>query len=537
VTLPSVADVLCMPELLRGDPVVLAGERELGRRVRWVHAAELVDIAPLLRGGELLLVTGIALPSDGLVRYVRELSKAGVAGLVVELGRRWTSDLPEPLVSTCERMGLPLVALRKEIGFVTVIQAVGESIVDAQVVELRAAEQIHDTFTALSVAEAGPAEILAEVVRSAALPVVLESFHHQVLAHNAAGERAPDLLRDWPTRSRRVTQPSRTHFDEREGWLVTVVGSRGDDWGRLMLVTPGPPAHRHVVLIERAAATLALHRLHGRHRDTVERQVHYTLLTTLRDQPVDDDLLDRCAGAGVPLDRGQLVGLAARPVVVNERAASSASDVITETAAALAAALRARRQPALVAPDQDDVLALLALPLGADVDRLLTALVAEVPGGAELRFGVGEVVRRPEAAGRTLAEAQQVAASLRGTDPVRPYHRLADVHLRGLLHLLGEDDRVARFVQREIGQLVAYDAEHGTALYETLSAVLTCPNKAAAAAALHLSRPALYERLARIERILQVELDDPESRTSLHVALLAQRDRHRSGSGQQGSAH
>ncbi|MBO0878357.1 MAG: PucR family transcriptional regulator ligand-binding domain-containing protein, partial [Pseudonocardia sp.] len=430
MTLPTVAEVLRIPELLRGDPVVLAGERALGRRVRWVHAAELVDIAPLLRGGELLLVTGIALPSDGLVRYVRELSEAGVAGLVVELGRRWTADLPEPLVNTCERVGLPLVALRKEIGFVTVIQAVGESIVDAQVVELRAAEQIHDTFTALSVAEAGPAEILAEVVRSAALPVVLESFHHQVLAHNAAGERAPDLLRDWPARSRRVTQPSRTHFDEREGWLVTVVGSRGDDWGRLMLVTPRPPAHRHMVLIERAAAALALHRLHGRHRDTVEQQVHHALLTTLRDQPVDDDLLDRCAGAGVPLDRGQLVGLAARPLVANDRAVSSAADIITETAAALAAALRARRQPALVAPDQDDVLTLLALPPGADVDRLLTALVAEVPGGAELRFGVGEVARRPEAAGRTLAEAQQVAASLRATDPVRPYHRLADVHLR-----------------------------------------------------------------------------------------------------------
>ncbi|MBO0875438.1 MAG: helix-turn-helix domain-containing protein, partial [Pseudonocardia sp.] len=137
---------------------------------------------------------------------------------------------------------------------------------------------------------------------------------------------------------------------------------------------------------------------------------------------------------------------------------------------------------------------------------------------------------------RTLAEAQQVAASLRATDPVRPYHRLADVHLRGLLHLLGEDDRVARFVQREIGPLTGYDAEHGTALYETLSAVLTSTNKAAAATALHLSRPALYERLARIERILQVDLDDPECRSSLHVALLAQRDPRRLGGNQPKSA-
>jgi hypothetical protein len=31
--------------------------------VRWVHVSELADIATLLRGGELVLTTGIALPS------------------------------------------------------------------------------------------------------------------------------------------------------------------------------------------------------------------------------------------------------------------------------------------------------------------------------------------------------------------------------------------------------------------------------------------------------------------------------------------
>ena len=46
-------------------------------------------------------------------------------------------------------------------------------------------------------------------------------------------------------------------------------------------------------------------------------------------------------------------------------------------------------------------------------------------------------------------------------------------------------------------------------------------NKSAAAAAAHLSRPAFYERLARIARILDVDLDSVEACLSLHVALLA----------------
>jgi purine catabolism regulator len=45
-------------------------------------------------------------------------------------------------------------------------------------------------------------------------------------------------------------------------------------------------------------------------------------------------------------------------------------------------------------------------------------------------------------------------------------------------------------------------------------------NKAALAQRLHISRPSLYKRLAAIERTLGVDLDDAESMTSLHVALL-----------------
>ena len=46
-------------------------------------------------------------------------------------------------------------------------------------------------------------------------------------------------------------------------------------------------------------------------------------------------------------------------------------------------------------------------------------------------------------------------------------------------------------------------------------------NKSAAAEHSHLSRPAFYERLARIRRVLGVDLDSVRVCLSLHVALLA----------------
>ncbi len=79
---PTVADVLALPVMRRGRPTLVAGRGGTDNRVRWVHAAEVADIAHLLQGGELVLTTGIALPDDNpaLTRYVDELAGVGAAG-------------------------------------------------------------------------------------------------------------------------------------------------------------------------------------------------------------------------------------------------------------------------------------------------------------------------------------------------------------------------------------------------------------------------------------------------------------------------
>src|SRR5499426_2613953 len=74
---PSVRDVLALDSVRYGSPRVVAGVEALDRPVRWVHVAEVPDIASLLRGGELVLTTGIGLPADdaGLRGFVAELAE------------------------------------------------------------------------------------------------------------------------------------------------------------------------------------------------------------------------------------------------------------------------------------------------------------------------------------------------------------------------------------------------------------------------------------------------------------------------------
>src|SRR5688572_5357989 len=55
------SEVLKHPTLTAADPVIRAGAAAAaGTQLRWVHSSEVLDIAPLLSGGELLLTGGDA---------------------------------------------------------------------------------------------------------------------------------------------------------------------------------------------------------------------------------------------------------------------------------------------------------------------------------------------------------------------------------------------------------------------------------------------------------------------------------------------
>lgn len=512
----TVADVLAMPAVRSAGPRVTAGAGGLGAPVRWVHSGELADIGPLLREGDLLLSTGIAMPGtdDGLRQLAASLSESGAAGLVIELGRRW-SALPAALVRACDEHRLPLVALVREARFATLAQAVGERIVDEQLAELRETQRVHDTFTELGIAEAGPAEILDAVQRLAGAAVILETEQHHVLDYRSGADDLAPVLADWVTTSRSMPLDGRTAWDGEHGWLVTRVGRPDRGWGRLAVQSRTTPSGRQVAIVERAAAALALHRLHDRQRDNVVRRVHHELLLALLAGPPSEDLLRRCRLAGLPVRRRQFAGLTLRPIVAAPGAGRPQLDEIT---AAVVHAAHEARVPALVSDIEGDVRALLSLGPSADAGRVVDDLAARVRRRQNVVIGVGLTTVRTGELDRTLQESRHVVASVgNGSDAHGGVYRLDDVHLRGLLALLADDDRLRVFVRRELAAL----HDHA-GLLDAVRALLTHPtSKAAAAAGLHVSRPVFYDRIARAARLLDADLDDPDTRVSLHVALIA----------------
>ncbi len=525
--LPTVREVMALDVVRVGAPRLVAGEGGLDRPVRWVHSAEVPDIASLLRGGELVLTTGIGLPADdaGIRAFIHDLAEVGVAGLVVELGRAYKAAVPKVMAAAAQKLGLPLIELRRSTPFVRITEAVHGLIVDAQLSELKAAEEIHQRFTELSVEGAEPAEVVHQAAQLSGCPVVLENLARQVLAFDTAGEKAELLLDSWEQHSRRINPSGRTGYDPEAGWLATMVGARGQDWGRLLLRFDGAAAapSRLVILIERAASTLALGRLIRRDVEGLERQLHGTLLSALMEHtlPVDEVAL-RARALGVQLERRRLIGVAVRP----RQEEPIELDMLRDLAEAVTGALRESGLDGLTSPVDDAAVGLLiALKSGSD-DLALNDFAAVLRRSFKhpVLIAAGSGVDSLREARRSLIEARQVAEAARhDRATATTVHRLPHVGLAGLLYLLRDEPRLQTFVERQLGPLLAHDSQHPKEpLVPTLRAYLESGrNKSTAATVAHMSRPAFYDRLARIGRILRVDLESVPVCLSLHVALVA----------------
>ncbi len=538
--MPTVGDVLRLPALVAGDPQMLGGKGGLGLPVRWVHVSELPDVAGMLSGGELILTTGIALPADdrALAGYVAALVSARAAGLVIELGRRF-SDLPAAARSVADRANLPLIALTRPVRFVEVTEAALTLIQAGQLSQLRRSDAVHAIFEELIVEGVPPERIVAVAADLMSLPVVLENLAHQVLAMGPASVPIGELLHAWEWRSRAArTRVGLGHVrvatDGRsQDWLTASVGVRGEVWGRLVCVGARGTDEQRTILQSAATAT-ALARLAAPKRLSLERRSQGNLLEEIRSGSYGSaaELLVRSAAVGVPLAGASMSAVVVR---VHERSRRFAEgpDLLRRRQVAgdgerVAAVAKSSAATALVGVLPDGDIALL-VPHKSPAERraAFSALTRELHQSFETvgliaHIGVGSAVPTVRDARRSFREAEQVVDAAGSLDGGKLFYELSDVRLRGLLHVLRDDPRVQSFVERELGGLILRDQEQRTDYMVALRAYLEAGrNKSSAADALQMSRPAFYQRLTRIEEILRVDLGDVSSCLSLHVALYA----------------
>ena len=534
----TVADVLELPVVRRGLPEVAAGSAQLSRELRWAHVIEMPDPDDLLKGGELVLTTGMGAGDRPAAQraWIGSLIEQGAAAVVVELGHTWREQLPAAVVETCEAAGVPLIAFRRAVRFVEITEAVHAAVLHRQFELLRRGEEIHRRFNELILAGRGAPEIMAELARAIGRPVVLEDAAHELVFYVSHPPLAGDdvTLSAWADVHR-----AEARGEEAEGVVCVDVRLMESSWGRLIaLAIDDPLDDFDRAAVDRAAIAVAIDLLGQQHEEHLRARSRGAFLSDLADDRVEEaDARRRAEALGFPGSaHGQLLPLAASWRGGGARGVRGrAGESWTRLSGDLRTALGSTGFGVLIGPRDVDLLVLLSLG-----GRVYDAAVAEHVAGlfhgalerrglgpADAALSIGAPVDSWPAAGPGLRRVRRSAGAATALAPQRWY----DARRPGvtdLLHDLRDAPEVDAFVEEQLGPLLADGSARSRALLETLEAFLAAGGrKAQAARALHLERQSLYLRLRRIEELLGVSLDDEDAVLGLHLAVRALRFRRR----------
>lgn len=527
----SLRQALELPTFRAALPVVVAGAESLDRTIRWVHAGDLPDIATYLRGGELILTTGMAIGARPAQQreFVHSLADKGVAGLAIELGSHFTESLPGPLVQTAEDVGMPLVELHASTAFVDITEAVHTEISSHQYDLLQRAEALQQEFTSAMLEGGGVPAVLSVLARAVANPVFFDDGMGRLLGYGSpTGNSSNDgVLRAW-TKARSnadvvgLTAPVPSHG---------VGGS-----GRIVLLPIDSPMTDFAPLaLNRAAQIVALALLRSRQEEELLALNRGDLLGGLVAQRIDATFAaaraqemgfgDRHVAALLPvaarltnrLDDGSRTATDTAPIDMN-RWVGTLRDLEAKTSKL--------NVPIMVGVESRNGDLLMVLGLRKIGDReMLADLTASILQEVAARRASSDVVIAVGSAsdwatlGDNLREATEATAVAASRAP-RPWHDAASMPLDRLLWKLGDNDDVRRFSDKMLGAVVAHDAASRNPLLPTLASL--CENggrKAETARALYLNRQALYDRITRLEKVLGADLSDWDTILALHLAI------------------
>jgi DNA-binding PucR family transcriptional regulator len=502
VTVKDILDVPGMPLRL------LAGDAETGRSVRWVHASELEDPTPWLKGGELILTTGMGVGTTAAKQraYVGRLAGAGIAGLGFGLG--FTHDkTPRALITAAETKGLPLFEVPYPVPFIAITEAIFTRIVAEQYDALQRAVDAEHVLTRAVMdgrGVEGIADSLAGVVKGWAL---LLDLHGIALASTgrAASQRAERVWGELRGARPEGTTFSLTLVDRGHHVWVQPVGAQGRVEAFLAVGKPEQPSQADRIVAGHALSLFAIELAKSRAVADAQRRLQ-------------GDFFER-------LSAGEFGAPEAARGLARFGFERDADVMVLSLEGgdpdALADALADERSRAggafLISAHPEGVHLLVAASPPPDLEELVGGVDERVD--AEVRGGAGSPVP-PQEAARSLREARYAleVCRLEGWRQAG----FSDLGTYRLLLSMADPDALRAFADSMLAPLDDYDREHHGDLLVSLEAFLQHNARwEAAAATLFVHRHTLRYRMRKVEELTGRDLSSSFDRMEFWLALRA----------------
>jgi purine catabolism regulator len=551
---PTVRDA--MRSILAGAKLV-AGAEGLDQPIEWVRLMETPEILP--RAGDLMFTTGFPIKDDpeAQIRLVSRIADSGGVGLVVR-PMPYLRKLPPEMLTEADRLHVPLFTIPAGVQLIDLMAPLLERIINAEHWRLKRSIEIHRRFTELVLDGKGVNEIcrtLADLLESA-VSVEDASFH--LLAH-AGGSADPHrketilrqgtpqrvlfdpqiqrTLREVEAKRGPVKVPAFPHLGMSRERLIAPILAGGQVLGYIS-VLDHPPHNEELAFmaIEQAALVLALSVAKERELSEVEGRVRGEYLEDLLHGTYGDEAAAqrRARHLGYPLHGSHIVML----VDIDDfrgfnRARQISEDAIQalkrEFLRRVTGVVRISYARALVQGRSDQVVALL--PLGTEAGDYqvrahalglqIQQAIAEWKPGFTISVGFSGPTEAPTGVAGALREVTSVMESLARFKRWSQVVAVPELGLTGLLAAV-TDERLVDYSRRHLGPLIEHDTSRKGNLVATLRAYLETGEQQQAAQKLRVHPNTLRYRLDRIREISGVDLEDPETRLNLAVALRVQ---------------
>ncbi|OHU15175.1 PucR family transcriptional regulator [Mycobacteroides chelonae] len=482
------------------------GAAGVGREINLALTTELADPAQWLSGGELVLTTGIGLPTTAPERlgYLRALDENGVAALGFGTGLTF-DEVPGELVAAADELGMPLLEVPLRTPFAAVVKAVSTHIAELEYDAVLRASRAQPRITR-AIVNGGVQAVTAELGRSLrANVVVLDSGGTVIASHPRNLDVATiNLVRGALTPG---VSAVAQQLDPEVAVAQQTIGVGGTSYGVLAVVSRTPLTFVDQVLLGHANSLLALDFDKPSRLQDAQRQLNGQALGLLLGdernlEPVWAQLAQAADG------RGRI-----RALVVDAESQAA----LRRVQSAVTRAMESAGYPVFAHAAESRLIVVVP---GSETAEFARKLFIDVDG--RTRKGLRAGLSGAHAVGR-LGDAVQnakLAASVaeRGGTPLE-FTSLAG---SALLSFGASREVLIAVANATLAPIVEHDANHGTDLMVSLRAYLEANGHwESAAAAVGVHRHTLRKRIETVQALLVCDLDIARVRAELLLAMLA----------------
>ncbi len=492
---------------------VKAGAAGLSAPIRAVHVLEQPELTPWVRGGELVLSTGLSWEfSDSEAReFVHSAARLGVSALLLATGR-FRSGFTPAMLEAAGELEFPLIELPFDVPFVAISDAINLELLTLRDAVVERADGIHRRLSQAAVFASSVQELSDALSLEMRTSVVFSDLERRVIAVSHA---LPDAL--W--QRVHVDESIPQHWQSSASHLEPILaidriscavrdggGLRGALW-----LQRDPAIHPDLEarVVVHAATVFAVHLAQVQTRGLIEARLGYNVVDALLEGlwATEPHLQERARLMGFHANSAQRVVLVT-PVAGGAALGTPEGFRAREALAArVGGVLRKLGVAPLLTVNLGRVIALVP-----DQGELVNALKANLHA-TDVRVLIGSSCAAPSDFKTHLQQLERLSGGDSGVVS------LDDLTIEQMLGSIGDRAACEQLLMRSFGLL-----EQQPVLLRTLEALIeTGFHQSKSAALLNVHWNTLKYRLSRLETLLNFSASDPRAVFELTLAAQLRR--------------